>query len=116
ALGSFKDPEVVAWSMKVFDRASLVCARDTQSYEHAKALVAPEKLRLFPDFTVATKPISAQEIPLPESFAAIVPNMRMLDKTDRPGDYLGFLRNAVDAITASGITPSFVVHDAKEDR
>lgn len=117
ALGPFNNSAVKKYSKLVFDRASLVFARDTQSHMHVSKVISDlSNLQQSPDFTVNIKPMEKKSIELPEKFVAIVPNARMLDKMDNAEDYLAFLRHAVDIIKAQNITPVFVVHDGYQDR
>ncbi len=116
ALGGFENPEVAAWCRKLFERASFVCARDTQSFAYAKPLVATEKIRLYPDFTIGVSAKIPADMNIPQNFAAIVPNMRMLDKTGESEAYLEFLRHAVERISSAGLVPTFLIHDAHEDK
>lgn len=116
ALGPFQKIEVRSWTQKLFGRAALVFARDSQSFNHAQPLATTNNLKQSPDFTIAVKPVAKAEIGLPARFAAIVPNMRMIDKADNPQAYLAFLRAAISQLKENGITPIFVIHDAKEDR
>lgn len=115
ALGPFNQPDVARACRGLFERASLVCARDTKSYEHAKRLAAPPKLQRFPDFTLGVEPDHDHGVEVPERFQAVVPNMRMLDKSEQSASYLDILRSAVDQVRACGGNPVFVIHDAQED-
>jgi len=116
ALGPFEDQGVRTWAERLFQRATLVLARDTKSYMYAQPIAQPGKLIQSPDFTIAVKPMAKHGIVFPQHFAALVPNMRMLDKSDNPEAYLTFLRTCVRLLSEKGITPAFVIHDAKEDR
>lgn len=116
ALGPFEQPDVADWSRKMFSRASLVCARDSQSFSCVKGLGVDRALKQYPDFTVTVSPRLPADVVLPERFCAIVPNIRMLDKTGTGDAYLAFLRHAVDAMRKQGLNPAFVLHDAEEDR
>lgn len=116
ALGTFMDPNVALHSTKLFKRASLIYARDNQSFEAATKLTESSKLRLYPDFTLAVEPVVPCEIQIPDSFSAIVPNFRLLDKTDKPEQYLKFLIALYDLLERANLNPYFVLHDADEDR
>jgi polysaccharide pyruvyl transferase WcaK-like protein len=116
ALGPFTDPVVLRTTKSLFDRASLVFARDQASYEAASALIDKSKLRLFPDFTVGVSPRLPSDSALPEQFTAIIPNIHMLDMTKSAEEYLRFLCHAVKELQARNLNPHFVLHDAREDR
>ncbi len=116
ALGPFEKPAVRDATKALFERARLVFARDTRSFAAAVKLDATGKISKCPDFTIGVQPVAAPELLLPERFVGIVPNLRMMDKTTNGADYLAFLRHAIELIEAKGLTPTFVLHDAEEDR
>jgi polysaccharide pyruvyl transferase WcaK-like protein len=118
ALGPFKDPEVAAFSMRLFARAELVYARDQHSYDAVHDLGSGNNLRLSPDITLLVHGLSAEGESERGPFTAIVPNIRMLDKTpDRSGEaYLSVLERAVSSSRRLGIEPVVVLHDSTQDR
>jgi colanic acid/amylovoran biosynthesis protein len=116
ALGTFNIEGVAVWSRRLMQRAALVCARDSQSRAAVEALGGCALLRQYPDFTVAVAPAKGVARPFDDEFAAIVPNVRMLDKTGVGGAYLAFLRHAITEIRRNGMRPVIVLHDADEDR
>lgn len=116
AFGPFENPDVRRLTQQLFDRASLVCARDTVSHELAGPLCEQAKLRRYPDFTVGVAPQQPNGVAVPDSFTAIVPNVRMLDKTGSGERYLEFLGRAIRMLLERNLNPVFVLHDADEDR
>ncbi len=117
ALGPFTDPKVVSSSKALFDRASLICARDSQSLTAARGIgISGEKLKQFADFTLGLKSVMPEETVIPEKFSAIVPNYRMLDKGGNGDSYLKFISNCIVTLGEKGMNPVFVLHDAAEDR
>jgi polysaccharide pyruvyl transferase WcaK-like protein len=116
AFGPFENPEVARLSRQLFARASLVCARDDRSFEAVQRLGANRTLCRYPDFTLSVIPKHARELALSDRFAAIVPNIHMLGKTDKGEDYLAFLRRALKCLHRQGLQPVFVLHDVEEDR
>jgi polysaccharide pyruvyl transferase WcaK-like protein len=116
ALGPFEQPEVAAATRMLLSRADLVCARDDYSFAAANKLGGARRLLQFPDFTLAVRPITLENIKIPERFAAIVPNYRMMDMTVSADSYLAFLKVAIAQVRHHGLNPGFVLHDAVEDR
>jgi polysaccharide pyruvyl transferase WcaK-like protein len=117
AFGPFADAEVASAARALLKRASLICARDTQSYNAVVALRVPaEAIRQYPDFTLGIEPQLPRGLELPESFAVIVPNIRMVDKGTQASGYLDFLSRCVRLLQAANMNPVFVLHDAFEDR
>jgi polysaccharide pyruvyl transferase WcaK-like protein len=118
AFGPFQDPKVVSACRRILERADLVYARDRDSLEAVRQFTSAEKLRLCPDFTVALHGKAADNLELPSRFAAIVPNVRMIDKTsDQDGSkYFTFIESAAAAIKQVDLKPVFVLHEGAEDQ
>jgi Uncharacterized conserved protein len=115
AFGPFENPGVSRECSRLFERALLVCARDSQSFASVSSLGFERKLRQYPDFTVGVSPMEAK-VAIPENYVAIVPNYRMLDKGGDAGAYLDFLRQIIGLTRQHGLNLAFVLHDANEDR
>lgn len=117
ALGSFNDKAVYDLVKRLFQRAEMVFARDNQSFNYANGVVEKSEnlIKKAPDFTIAISPQEDNSVKLPEKFVAIVPNIRMLDKSDSPEKYLNFLATSILHIKKNNLTPLFVIHDAQED-
>jgi len=117
ALGSFEKIEVKKTINNLFNRASLVFARDNQSYGYAREIISEsQKLKKSPDFTISIKPKADNQIKLLENFVGIVPNIRMFDKSNNPQQYISFLQRSINLIKENKLNPVFIIHDAKEDR
>jgi colanic acid/amylovoran biosynthesis protein len=116
ALGPFNDPKVAEECRQLFDKATRIYPRDDCSYEAAAELCDASKLFKAPDFTISSPAIAPQEdLNLPEAFAVIIPNYRMIDKGDDREGYPRFLRNSVYHLSKQEIEPVFLLHDAVED-
>ncbi|MEJ1973804.1 MAG: polysaccharide pyruvyl transferase family protein [Lacunisphaera sp.] len=116
ALGPFETPAVASAARALFARAEFVCARDRQSYFAAEKLGGARRLLRYPDFTLGVEPIQPQGNHLSGRFAAIVPNYRILDKTNNAAEYIFSLEATIERLTQAGWNPVFVLHDAQEDR
>jgi polysaccharide pyruvyl transferase WcaK-like protein len=117
AFGPFADPEVGSAARALFERSSLICARDCRSYAAVIELGAPAELvRKYPDFTLGIKPQQQHGLELPPSFSVIVPNLRMIDKGSGASGYLNFLSHSIRLLQAADMNPMFVLHDACDDR
>src|SRR5690606_31802226 len=78
AFGPFRDPEVRRIASELFRCASLIFARDEESYCHVLDLGFGSKLRLCPDFTVSVPP--ANTVLKAPGQVCITPNVRMLQQ------------------------------------
>ncbi len=116
ALGPFETPAMASAARGLFARAEFVCARDKQSHLAAEKLGGARRLLRYPDFTLGVEPTQPQGNHLLGRFAAIVPNYRMLDKTNNAAEYIDSLETSIERLTQAGWNSVFVLHDAQEDR
>jgi len=115
AFGPFENLTTRTLCKEIFERAVLVFARDDTSHRYAGEICPQKTLRQAPDFTIGLKPSQLNKTDLPSKFVAIVPNMRMMDKTKNGGNYLEFLREALNTLENKNQNIVFVLHDSKED-
>jgi colanic acid/amylovoran biosynthesis protein len=120
AFGRIEKPEDVRHLRVVADAAQRIYARDTQSLDHLRAVVGEHaSLRQAPDFTSLLPGLSPSEDlkrQLSETIA-IIPNARMLDRTDAASGlaYLPFLEGCIASLLAGGLQVALVVHSGAED-
>jgi colanic acid/amylovoran biosynthesis protein len=117
AFGPFGSREIRIACRELVDHCDLVFAREERSYQHLVEVTGPrEAIRIAPDFT------SVVAGRLPDGFhpadcvAFVVPNQRMLDKTDPATQrgYVPLLAKAIDQLAAAGLKPTVLLH-APED-
>lgn len=118
AFGPFASAEIQSSILKVADLADLIFVRDPVSMKHLTEVVGErEHIRLAPDFTnlLSGEPTDIA-LPYPKPIA-IVPNARMLDKTDYSSAkrYLDFLRVCAEFLLRKGYNPFFLVHEGAAD-
>lgn len=118
AFGPFSSPAIRQACRELVDNCDLVFARDAESYAHLTGVVGKrETVKLAPDFT----PLVQGELPpgyKPEANTVfVVPNMRMLDKTDlrTAQSYVPFLARVIEAINGRGLRAAVLLH-TPEDR
>jgi len=119
AFGPFRDPRVAEGTKRLVTAATLTYARDQESHDHLTKLVGlSDRIRLAPDFTCLVPGELPQGLSLPERFACLVPNIRMLDKTepDESRAYTKFLVDCAQQVQQAGIEPIWLFHDPKHDR
>ncbi len=119
AFGPFTGRKLRRAMRQIVNDADLVMPRDAVSYGHLID-VAGERdyIRRFPDFTNLIAGVLPDWFDPYEYAAAIVPNVRMLDKTgDSQGlRYVSFLRRCTQRLMESGIQPFLLVHEGAGDR
>ena len=117
ALGPFKNPDVAKSAIQLFERANLVIARDSESFRLVNELGVNTKLAQYPDFSVLVQPIHEEKSKHigNSSYVAIVPNYRILDKTEDGDNYIHFLKHTISLLNKMKLNPVFVLHDSNED-
>jgi colanic acid/amylovoran biosynthesis protein len=121
ALGPFERSENQANFRRVLQNATLIFARDAQSYSYAHELLPDTlTLRQAPDITLfyaaTEKAVLKQEV---NPYVCIVPNERMLDqgRRDWQDSYEHYLSEMVTMVLTQGMTVKLLVHDTGgEDR
>ncbi len=117
AFGPFTTARIRQAIRQVADEADRIYARDTQSFELLnEACGSRENIRLAPDFTalVEAEPLKKDS----ESNALVIPNSRMLDKTDpvTAQSYQPFLVNLIGRLQKQGFRVKILLHDRDEDQ
>ncbi|MEB3421675.1 polysaccharide pyruvyl transferase family protein [Salipiger marinus] len=118
AFGPFEKPGAADAIRRIADRATLIYARDRQSYHYlVHAVGERESIRISPDFTTLLRPTYCSTIAKGEGAVAVVPNARMLDMTGLAVKdiYESFLLEAIDRLQAAGLTPFFLIHETLDD-
>jgi polysaccharide pyruvyl transferase WcaK-like protein len=119
ALGPYKNRKIQKYVKSWAENADLVFPREKDSYRYLIELVGEqEKIKLYPDFT------NLVEGTLPEGYnpsdkrIAIVPNYRMVDKTDQRQSeaYLPFLIKSATYLINKGLQPFLLVHEGESDQ
>ncbi|XZE55536.1 polysaccharide pyruvyl transferase family protein [Planctomycetaceae bacterium SH139] len=117
AFGPFRNPSVAISTRKLIERASLIYPRDSSSYSSLCEVVGTiDKVVQTPDFTLSVEPLESTGLGLPSKYSCIVPNVRMMDKTDYSEDYLCFLEHSIACLERNDLKPIFLLHDANEDQ
>lgn len=118
AFGPFNNPEVAEAVKEVIALSDLCFARDSVSYTYLNELCGDvSQLHQAPDFTNLIK----SESDVGENFVdhvVIVPNQRMLDKTDATvsGNYYNYLLNLSKYLKEQGESIIILNHEGEADR
>lgn len=118
AFGPFKDADTKVAIKRLVDASTLIFARDNVSMRHmTEAAGTPPQLRQAPDFTNLVSAEGKPAADFPANALLIVPNSRMLDKTDASAanQYLPLLMDVIREGRAKGFEPAVLVHDSNED-
>ncbi len=120
AFGRIEKAEDLHHLRTVVNAAQRIYARDKQSLDHLCAVVGEHaSLRLAPDFTslLPGSPLNDDLKRQLSETIAIVPNARMLDRTDAASGlaYLPFLEACIAALLAGGLKVALVIHGGAED-
>lgn len=118
AFGPFDNPQVATAVAKITQLADLVYARDEVSFEHLVGLNGRSPhLKIAPDFTNLVKPARLGENPIVKGQPCIIPNSRMLEKTETAvqASYLSFLAFVIEYLQGKGLTPFILIHESQSD-
>ncbi len=116
AFGPFTDETIRAAVRSLISTASLVFARDPVSLHYLQELGdLPTSVHCAPDFTnllVPEEDGSAPALPAP---VTVVPNVRMLDKTDddESANYLNFMKICIEHL-AESVGSYILIHETRD--
>lgn len=119
ALGPFSNPEIEHHAKKMFSLFDYIFPRESASKLHLLDLgIDEKKIEMCPDISHllhASPPDSMDDW---AQRVTIVPNARMLDKTDSAvsSQYLNFLALSVKQVTNSGLEPVILLHETNDDK
>lgn len=117
AFGPFSD-KLVPLMKRVIELADIIYARDEISYDHVvKISGEQEKIKLSPDFTNLVKPLPTDLCRDNKGKICVVPNYRMVDKTDNnsQAQYISFLSKSIKCMLEAGEKPFILVHEGEKD-
>lgn len=118
ALGPFTTEKIQAAMKTVAENVDLIFARERVSYELLTNLTGEQaNIRQAPDFTNLISGVVPADFDVQQNRFCIVPNCRMLDKTDQQtrDAYLPFLITCTRYLLEKGAKPFVLVHEGKGD-
>lgn len=116
AFGPFENDTIKSYMKEIIENATLIYARDTDSWNFLKSIKNDEKIKLCPDFTVLFKGTKPEYFDESKHQVCIVPNQRMKDKTADAQNYEEFCANIIKKIQAQNLVPFFLIHGGGEDK
>lgn len=118
ALGPFSSEENQQAAKKAFDAASIVFAREQQSFNFVKNYSSNANIIQAPDFTNLLNPLNSLRSDL-KGWVAIVPNSKMLSvKNNIPewqDSYINIILNIINIAVAKGEKVFLLNHEGSED-
>ena len=118
AFGPFKKAENIKNIKRIVANCDLIFAREKMSYEHLIGVVGEQdKIKISPDFTNLIQGCSGGDYSKYKDSVFIVPNYRMVDKTDSntSKSYTDFLTRCTGHLLSHNETPVFLVHEGEND-
>lgn len=118
ALGPFTTEKIQAAMKTVVENVDLIFPRERVSYELLTALTGEQaNIKQAPDFTNLISGVVPADFDAEQNRFCIVPNCRMLDKTDQQtrDAYLPFLITCTRYLLEKGAKPFVLVHEGKGD-
>lgn len=117
ALGPFERPDMREAAAAVFKDFVRLYPRDARSHEHLLSLgVDPERVRRVPDLTHLLPGRPPEDAEAWADRACIVPNARMMDKSDPEtgARYLDFLAACIRRVREHELEPWLVLHELND--
>ncbi|MFA5545149.1 MAG: polysaccharide pyruvyl transferase family protein [Candidatus Cloacimonas sp.] len=118
AFGPFTLLQNQLFLKKALKNLDLVYAREEESYKHIVEITGESShLKIAPDFTnLISGKIPSYFVPQPNLFC-IVPNYRMIDKTDSDTSaiYLSFMKTCARYLEARGVNLMILIHEGEKD-
>jgi colanic acid/amylovoran biosynthesis protein len=118
SFGPFENATIRKNMQIIMDGADLVFARETESYRHLISVCGErDTIRIAPDFSNLVKPIEVNHPVFSQCTVLIVPNARMLQKTDPKcrSAYIPFLAKCARFARKRNLAPAILLHEAIED-
>ncbi len=118
AFGPYSGRKIRTAILRAVDNADLVMPRDSTSYRHLTEVTGErEYIRQYPDFTNLIDGVVPDSFEAAELGVAIVPNVRMIDKTDATssGRYVPFMTGCARRLIELGARPYMLVHEGVDD-
>lgn len=118
AFGPFTSRRIRNACRIMTEHCDLIFAREEQSYQHLVEVGGQQAhIRIAPDFTAVVPGNLPDGWQPKDNTVFVVPNMRMLDKTERntAERYIPFLADAIKAVLRNGLHAVILIH-TPEDR
>lgn len=115
--GPFENERILEAAKRIVDAMDVICARDKQSQEYLTAIAGDRtSIVQFPDYTIDVKPIPSSVFLPHEKSVAIIPNLRMIDKTEPQESmlYMPFLGKVIALLLDAGTDPFLLIHEEKD--
>jgi len=118
ALGPFRVPQAREKMSRLYPYVDLVYAREEVSAANFREIFPDAKnLRTVPDFTCLCEPLDEPIRIKSKSYVVLIPNMRMVDRTDEKVSrgYVTFCVELVRVLSARGETVILLNHEGRGD-
>jgi colanic acid/amylovoran biosynthesis protein len=118
SFGDFTDSSDRTLMQRIGENCSHIFVRDDQSHRGLSNIVDADTLSASPDFTVSLPGIAPLDPTRYRDTVAIVPNAKMLHRTDEStrNRYLPCLAECISIIESLGMRSAIVLHELKMDR
>lgn len=116
SFGPFNTKKIKRYMKIIIENSSLIYARDEFSYTALKEIKEDKKIKICPDFTLLLQGIKPPYFDALKHKVCVVPNQRMIDKSEQPLNYERFLVKVIKTCQSKNITPFFLIFGGKEDK
>ncbi|MBM97386.1 MAG: hypothetical protein CMI09_16225 [Oceanospirillaceae bacterium] len=118
AFGPFANNGIKTPVRNFVENSDIVYAREKDSFDHLVSVCGKRNnIKIMPDFTnlVTVSPPAGYDFD--DKRIAVIPNCRMLDKTDSDAAslYVPFLKACIEILIKNGKNPFILVHEGEDD-
>ncbi|MDW8078402.1 MAG: polysaccharide pyruvyl transferase family protein [Thermoguttaceae bacterium] len=117
AFGPFSSSRIRKAFRQLVNSCDLVFPRDPDSYKHVTDVAGQQPyIHIAPDFTPVIEGMPPVGWRLPDRTLLVVPNRRMIDKTDSSTSsrYVPFLADVIQLATGLDLRPALLVHSPED--
>ncbi|NCD09730.1 MAG: polysaccharide pyruvyl transferase family protein [Negativicutes bacterium] len=118
AFGKFNSKKNKKWIKEAVELVDLIFPRDEMSHQYLIDVVGHHKnINIAPDFTNILDGILPDNFDIKNNRFCIVPNFRMIDKTQKEHgeNYIPFMADCVQYLVEKGSKPFLLIHEGEDD-
>lgn len=118
AFGPFNSEKEKMYMKGIIDNVDLIFARDKDSFNFLKDIGNVNNIVQCPDFTVLLDKYNTEDLKIQKNRVIIIPNVRMLDKTDNyiSNWYTNFLKSTCKYLSLKNEKIYFLIHGDSGDK
>jgi polysaccharide pyruvyl transferase WcaK-like protein len=115
AFGPFSSKRIRKHMSTIINHADLIFARESDSYNYLNSISNNKNIFIAPDFTNLLS-MKLDENSIYTNKICIIPNKRMIDKTNDAELYIRSLKNMILELEKNSVDYFFLIHEGEQDK